>query len=1213
MKRTIYLVSFLMCMFVTCMYAQHSHKTQLKAGKIKIENVSNKQQRKFYDAEQSLLKKSVATSDEVFQLPYSDDFSNEEHVRSSYTFVDANGDKDGENNIWGWNAGMQSVDYISNNDNVADDWVFTPLIHFDGKKKCVLTFQDMAMSPSDIRVTIGKTTNPDDQTEISFFPQVQNFWNEDKEVTFNVPEEGDYHIGFQICSAYSMYSIFELSVVAKDTYVPGTVFELPYFDDFADGDRTNAAYTFVDVDNDGHDNLNTWYWKEDEKLVQFCSDNQNPGNDWFITPAIHLDGQNLYDLAFTINAGAPSNLKVFLGTSTNPKDFTTEIIDLNGVHDEYQTEYNVSFKVPGDGKYYLGFYNYSNKESFYLNLFNIELKTGMEGTHPDKVSNLNAVSGDNGEMKATITFNAPETNIRGEKLEGTFPVDLFRNDELIMTFNATAGETIVYDDVEVPAGSNTYVVVARLDDLKSEPQEVTIWVGPDISEPVNNFNAKTTEDNMQVVLNWDAPTKGSHDGYFDAESLTYNVYRSYDGEEFDEIATGLSVLSYTDDQIEDELYGCQEAYFYAVSAVTVGGKSAPALKLVTVGTPYTIPETESFPNGRFNVSPWTTESVEGSFGWECIHSDEDVKPYDKDRGMIKFANTWGDVADSRLKGPVFDLTGSEHPTFSFQMMHWDESTILDDNRHTKCTIEVSVDGGDFEPVAEPIVAADVETGWKEHRLSLDKYKNAKKVQFGIRGYSDNNWMYYYVDGICFDEQKENDLAFDDFYGTKTAKMNEIASYTVKYHNRGLNEASDYTLDLYQDDEFVKSVKGETIKPGEYKTVTISHQMTAAKADDESDLHVVVNYSSDEEMNNNTTWKVSTEVSGSWYPTVENLQSEVSAVNGVDVVWEAPEIPNEPVVVNDGAEEFDSFSIEDFGDWTVIDGDKAGSGVPDDMPDFTNKNADMAFMVWAPEEINGMSFEAFPELIPRTGSKCFLAWYASTLSGTAVTVNNDDYLISPEVIGGTNVKFYVKRAGAVKEKETYEVMYSSTDTEASSFKVIESKVAGPDWELIEFTLPEDARYFAIHYTASLQMGIMIDDVEYTSAISALKLQGYNIFRNGQKINENIVNATSYNDVNVTEGKSYEYQVSAVYDRGESEAAVTYITIPTGIDNVMSDVTIETGENGIVINTDTELPVNVYTTDGCMLYSHNVNGRMFVPTVKDIYIVKVADKTVKVVVK
>ena len=1216
MKKGLLLISFLLLCTATMTFAQPSPQ-KIKAARTNAVSMNDS---KFKEsvADGALRTMPRTASGNVFTIPFVEKFQDPAFVEENFTFVDANGDGHDNINMWYWKEDEKLIQYNSDPNVVGDDWLFTPGIQFETTHRYKLTFSVNMGSSSCLKVTIGKTPDPKDHTEVLLdLNNIWDSWATAYDVMFDVPEDGVYYIGFQNYSTDCFYfNFFEMSIEAKDPYVPGTVFELPYYDNFEDGDKAKQAYTYIDVDGDGHDNLNTWFWKEDEKLIQFCSDNVNEGNDWFITPPIHMDGKNLYDLKFTLNMGMPSNVKVMLGTSTDPKDFTTEILDLNQINEQYRTEYNAKFRVPADGNYYLGFYCYSDVKSFYLNLFDILVEKGISGTYPDKVNVFDVKATDNGAIGATINFTAPETTIGGDKMPEVFDVDLYRNNKLVTTFAVTAGQEVTYEDVDVKAGANTYRLVVKIDDMESVPTEKTIWVGPDVSSPVGNFKAKTTEDNMHVVLKWEAPTEGANGGYFDINRVTYKVYRSYDGENFNILAEQLTDLTYTDTQIEEELADMQDSYFYVVTAVTDGGESVPQTALISVGKPYSIGNYESFENGQFNIMPWTTESIEGSFSWECIRKDKEGGGYaqDHDKGLIKFQNVWSDKADSRLKTPIFDLSGSNNPIFSFYMFHWEQNSIAADNNQTRCTIEISVDGGAFEPIAEPITAAYPEYGWFEHRISLAKYKDAKKVQFGLRGYTDNNWMYFYVDNIRIEEQYENDLAIAEFFATDYAKVNEIGSYTVRYQNRGTKTVSDYTVELYQDYELVASVKGEPIEPGQYITLDFNHPLTAAFADKEAEFNVAINYSADENIDNNESWELYTKIEGTWYPSVTNLEGSFGVGSDVKLKWSAPNIPADDEIVYDGFEEYLPFIIKDFGNWLSIDNDGRGSGTINELPDFTNNRKNKAFQVWAPMSINGFNQTKYPSLMPRTGDKCLIAWYANTSYAANDTPKNDDWLISPEVLGGSVVKMYVKRAYN-DEKETYEILSSSSTVDIESFTLIESRVAGEEWELVEFVLPADARYFAIRYTAELQMGLMIDDIEYVSAVSDLKLQGYNVFRNGQKVNDELVTTESYQDFVYGDKLHFIYQVSAVYDRGESNACdAIYVNIPTGIKDASdSNVNVKAIDNGIIIESSVLNNAVIYTIDGSAVASVNVEGSAYVSLQSGIYIVKLGSASFKVIVR
>lgn len=70
-----------------------------------------------------------------------------------------------------------------------------------------------------------------------------------------------------------------------------------------------------------------------------------------------------------------------------------------------------------------------------------------------------------------------------------------------------------------------------------------------------------------------------------------------------------------------------------------------------------------------------------------------------------------------------------------------------------------------------------------------------------------------------------------------------------------------------------------------------------------------------------------------------------------------------------------------------------------------------------------------------------------------------------------------------------------------------------------------------------------------------LDGYNIYRNGAKINNNLVTATTYNDVTVNANTGYSYKVEAVDTNGNRSAqtAAVNVTTPASATGLRGDVT------------------------------------------------------------
>lgn len=1009
-----------------------------------------------------------------------------------------------------------------------------------------------------------------------------------------------------------------------------------FYDDFSDEDYCLVNYAYLDLDNDAilENNgfyKNRWFWKEDEKLMQFCSDNVHVGNDWLMTPVLHLDGRDSYRLRFDVNMGALSNLKVTLGTSSDPKDHQTVLFKKDDFHDQGRTSYSVDFMIPEPGDYYIGFYNYNGLDGFYFNLFDVFVEKEFSGLLPAAVDNLEIKAGDSGEEKVYFAFNTPGQKINGDALEGDLKVNVYRDDEKIHTMDVEPSHSYTWEDAEVKSGTHTYRLVCENTEGEGFPVSRTLFVGSDLPDVVGNFTATVVDDGMAVSMSWEAPVQGANGGYFDIEDVTYSVLRSEDGENFVLVQDGIRDLQYTDANIEDALVGKpyqQESFYYAVVAVNTAGSSAANPQFLVVGKPYGIPTGESFPNGQFDIYPWTTNSVIGQFGWECMRSDPDagMYPQDSDRGFIKFSSTWGEEeVDSRLLTPMISLKDAEDPCLTFFMYHWNEEVA--DGGKTTLTIEISEDGGaTFQSLSEPIKAVQKEQGWVEHKISLKDYAGKSALRLAFRGYMACNWMYYYVDHICIEENMDHDLSALSVSGPLQIAMNKEMIFDFSYGNRGSLMAENYKLNLYENDVKVCSVLGESINPGENRTVEITHKTTAYHGGKSAEYRIEIEYDADEKTSNNSSPVVTTFVADTWYPTAENL-SGVSTDGTVRLTWTKPAIPTEIQETVDGAEDYDAFAISEFGNWLVYDGDQRGSGGHAALPEHPHYGENQAYQVWSPYclEPDTVNWEAnFPYFLPRSGEQCFISWYASI---TVYDYNeegewgpippwNDDWLISEEILQGSHLSFYIKRIHPNTENEKYEILYSATDQEIESFIKLEEREAGSEWEFVELDLPADARYFAIRYVAKECWGIMIDDITFTSALYGLEVKGYNVFRDGKKINSELLASASYEDKEVVKGQTYEYCISTVYNLGESVVSdpvwITYDNPDSVLESAEKYAMIYVSEDQLVVECPTVEKVSVYTVAGIEIFRGLVNrGALRIPLDSGTYIVKVGDYQEKVI--
>ena len=285
---------------------------------------------------------------------------------------------------------------------------------------------------------------------------------------------------------------------------------------------------------------------------------------------------------------------------------------------------------------------------------------------------------------------------------------------------------------------------------------------------------------------------------------------------------------------------------------------------------------------------------------------------------------------------------------------------------------------------------------------------------------------------------------------------------------------------------------------------------------------------------------------------------------------------EPVV--DDFEGYESFIYENIGDYTVVDGDGLTSaGIL--FVEFPNMGTPMAFQVWEPlaegVDVTSNNWK------PHSGEKCLVSW--AGLSYDGLTPQNDDYLISPEIIGGTNVSFYATIPTTEYTPETFEVLYSTTTTDVDAFELLATEsVLNVGWKEYSYQLPENARYFAIHYISSNKFALLVDDLSYVpvSAVKDLSVVGYHVYCNGQKLTQTPIVETNYSTPSIEYGA---YHVTVVYDKGESFRSNTVRLGTSAVDELNRNDIRVYGMNGCIMAEGvTGRKISVYGIDGRMLF-------------------------------
>lgn len=1010
---------------------------------------------------------------------------------------------------------------------------------------------------------------------------------------------------------------------AESNHVPaGSTWYPPYTEEF----RTQADFDFFKV-IDGNGDGNTWKFMQplnDENLGKaYLSGNgvTNPetgtvatlDNDYLVTPAIRLEAGNDYKLSFTTGDQwlLSETMNVMLGTSTDTTSITQTVMPTFTVPVNGSKE--TIFNVPTTGDYHLFFHANTVGNSVNIAIDNISLSCYANFEGPDSVSHLTATADAQGALGNTIAFTTPTTAYKGGKLSDISYINVYRDDAtkpLHQFTKPAVGTTLTWKDDDVAQGSHTYRVVPFNDKGQGKEASVTNWVGVDIPANVTNVKA-VMDENYHAVLTWDKATAtGLHGGYVNPDDVRY-VLKRYNPYNYDDhweaVADTTSSLTASDTTLDSE---AQTYYSYIVVAANATGTNDGSMTGIVLGKPYDQPYSESFKDGQVALDPWTLYTNSYNYAWNNITaSGVTVKPYDKDNGMMQFSYQDEESNKQVISGPRVSLQGSTAPELSFYMWHGFEA------EEGELTLDLYTNYQDEGWTLHKAVLDynNGTEGWQ--RYSMPLRTDARDIQIAFAATATAPVAAIYIDDIRIGESVEKDLSVENFTMEKRIERGDTATATVIIANNGTSKAENYKVKLLRDGAPFAEIAGKELSENELGTYTFSVPTTVEDASKQYRFQAAVEYEGDAVASNDSSNTIRLTVHGSVLPTAENLTGSKQG-SSVKLSWQKPTSTRVQDSVTDGFDDYDAFIYEGIGDWTTYDGD--GTPTASFNATYTNRNAAMAWQVFNPTKA-GFSLEKFDVLKPHSGSQYLACWAAS--DGYSTVLPNDDWLISSEVKGGTDVDFYVRVPNDGMDANVFEMLYTTgNSTNAEDYVAFDRDSVGgtTEWTHFQYTLPKDATHFAIRgCTNSTNYLVMfLDDMTYTplhSSYTDVSLTGYNIYRNGLLLGSVGSDVTTYTDNNASD-KSDSYTVTAVYKEGESDGTAPYLSSETsGITAAQTSAFSVIGGKGYIKVTGANGAVRVLTLAGQRMATMSAGRNAIVSLHPGVYIVSADGHNVKVTVR
>lgn len=978
-------------------------------------------------------------------------------------------------------------------------------------------------------------------------------------------------------------------------------------------ENANSLFGWTITEGEPADN-NMWVYYDYDKALRISASTKEH-DDYAISPAVIVKGGSSYPFSIDIKTSNyyEETFEVLWGTEPTIEAMTnTAIAESKQKSSNYFT-YTGKINTVADGKIYFAVHDKTSGTASQIYFRNIVIGDGVITKAPSAVT-FSVKPETDGTPKATITYTLPTVDLEGnafDEASALTKVEFIRDGEVISTLSEnlpTEADATFIDEEGLTLGKHAYKVVAYNAYGAGASEAVEVLVGP--GKPAAPANPLMLEEGNtgKVTISWDAVTADENGNPILPSAITYKVVdRNYNV-----VGEGLTETSLTVQSVEE---GKQEFRQYGIYAVTVGGESKLAgTAYKPVGTPYPTPWAESFADGGVS-SIFGFNYISGNEPWQFGQEPEWTAPaQDGDNGYA-YLESYGTDQTALVTGKI-DLSGISNPAITYYTYRYN-----DNDYSNEFSVEVDCgDGNGFVVVqSDPIYVGEPST-WHKVVVDLSDY-DGKSVVFRFNPTAPqphNKCAFFHLDNIRVTSHSDYNLTASRIEAPTVTKANEEFEINVIISNTGDMEARGYDVELWSGEDFIDSKKGPAIASEASATVTFvtSNDVLAGET---RDYHAVIIFSEDEVESDNTTGIATVGIVAAPVPAPSGLVASQDG-SSVSLQWTEPDLAaGAPAPYTETFETADAWAQTVEG-WKMVDGDQAPL-ISINNPKFLFGAGKLASW-WITDQNWDGENEASVELWKAHGGTKFLV-SGSVMSGNQ-PIQCDDWAISPRLFGCEQIiSFYARSfygAGnyAGYYQEDFEVLYSTSTTNVADFvSAGEVKKAPFAWTKYSFRLPAGALYFAIRSRSTDQFFLFIDDVTYipaTGEAAQRTVKGYNIYRDGRKLNTDLVTSTSYTDDAVRSEGDHTYVVTAVYAEGESrpsnEASLTYSGIGTAATGALSIVG---GEGFISVAGANGADITVYNAAGVAVASRRGENAVRFTLPGGIYIVRAGEAAAKVAVK
>ena len=972
--------------------------------------------------------------------------------------------------------------------------------------------------------------------------------------------------------------------------------------------KESNLFTLINNNND------TKKWAYDESEKAFWLSYAAKSDDYIVLPPVLIsDADKFHKFSFDTWVGAmeiwgmtftyPEKMEVWIGQEPTAEGLTTKVMSTeefeNTADDKLHPE--CYFQVPSAGKWYVAVKCVS--EDAYLvfaNNFSLEVSDiAVKG--PAAVENIEAIPGAEGALKATVKFDMPTKDNLGNALTGDITATV-KNDVDSKTVTGAPGSAQTVE-ISTVQGDNELTIQPAQGNVLGFPAVVNVYTGVEAPGAVNNMVLTASENGYGVYGKFDAPEEGKDGGYISQEGLTYALYTSVDGSQWSKLLDlGTEMEFQTTDLLPEGTE--QDSYYLGIAATNVAGTGLIYYTNVVIGAPYDLPVLEDYATGSMTYQPLMLNRQGGmTQSFKSAANLNKLDPRFGEKGSAVVGQGTRDGQYGYFFLPMMSTKGASKAAFELSYFVGACQNV---------TVYAEAFGIERTEIFNASYLIGYPDGFQDMPIELPaQFQNKDWVKITIRCDFSAAKKYFIWNGYKLINMVQKDMVALDVQAPKKVATGTDYQVTVDVANYGLSSASAYSVELYADGEKVAEKEGAELASYAQGQVVFDRLMSPI-ATEPIEYYAMVVQNGDANEVNNQTAVVTVDPKQSTLPGATELTA-ANSENSVALTWNEPDLTAvTPDPVTDDFEDADAFAAE-YGDWVFVDVDNSEVGgiQGTDIPGITPGTTKGSFWIWDHSQLGNQTFEA------HSGTKYLFSLFRYD-DGQA-----DDWAISPQLYGGEQTVSFWARSYSAQYPEKIEVYYSTGSTDPKDFVLVEGSkvdVVPAEWTEYMADLPEGATRFAIRSYAASSFMLMVDDVTYIPAAAfsgEISLKGYDVYRDGVKLNDAPVEKTDYADANVVEGTTYDYVVVALFEEGagrvSNTATIKFEKEDSGLDELGAAKAIATAKNTIIVRGFAGEKVVVSSADGKVIANGEASEISSISVPAGVYVVKAGNKSVKIVVK